>query len=107
MSRSSAFSLLLHPKANIASKPSGRTYFHTMLNEETWILILINLRKTKAIFKCHIACFDNIVPESLVAHPCSLPSLVLLSIELLANTARDVIMGLEDSSLLHVLDEGL
>jgi len=34
-------------------------------------------------------------------------SLVLLSIELLANTIRDVIIGLEDSSLLHVFNEGL
>jgi hypothetical protein len=34
-------------------------------------------------------------------------SLVLLGIELLANTVRNVIVGLENSTLLHVFDEGL
>lgn len=60
---------LLHPEANVAYEPPGRTYFHTMPDKKIWILILINLREIEAIFKCHIACFDDIVPESLVAHP--------------------------------------
>lgn len=40
-----------------------------MLDKKTWVLILINLHEIKTIFKSHIACFGEIIPESLVTHP--------------------------------------
>ncbi|KAJ9490487.1 hypothetical protein VN97_g2771 [Penicillium thymicola] len=34
---------LFHPKADVTNEPPGGTYFHAVLNKETWVLILINL----------------------------------------------------------------
>lgn len=64
----SDFSASLHPKADVAYEPPSSTYFHAMLDEETWVLILINLRNIEAIIESHIACFVNIIPVSLIAY---------------------------------------
>ena len=65
----SDFFASFHPKADVANEPPDSTYFHAVLNEETWVLILINLHKVGTIFEGHIACFVDVLPESLVAHP--------------------------------------
>lgn len=69
----SDFFASFHPKPNVANEPRGGTYFHVVLNEETWVLILINLHKVETIFEGHIAYFVDVLPKSLVAHPRLLP----------------------------------
>ena len=41
----SGLSTSLHLEADVTYDPSGGTYFHAMLDEETRVLILINLQK--------------------------------------------------------------
>lgn len=53
----------------VAYKPLDSTYFHTVLDKVTWVLILMNLRKIEAIFDSHFMCLVDIVSERLVAHP--------------------------------------
>ena len=60
-------------KADVINEPPGGTYFHAVLNKETWVLILINLYKVETIFEGHIVCFVDVLPESLVAYPRLLP----------------------------------
>lgn len=65
----SDYSTSLHPKTDIVHEPPGGTYFHTTLDEEIRILILIDLREIEAVFESQIAGFVDIIPESLIAHP--------------------------------------
>lgn len=65
----SVFSASIHPTADVADESPGSTHFHTTLDEEVRVLILIYLHEIEAIFESHIACFGDIVPESLVTHP--------------------------------------
>lgn len=58
-----------HPKADVANEPTGGTYFHTVLDKETWVLILVDLHKVEAVLKSHITCFPDVVSESLIAYP--------------------------------------
>lgn len=53
--------------ADVAYKQSDGTYFHTVFDKVTWVLILMNLRE--AISESHFACLVDIVSESLVVHP--------------------------------------
>ena len=69
----SEFLALFYLKPNVANEPPGGTYFHAVLNEETRVLILINLHEVETIFEGHIACFVDVLPKSLVAHPRLLP----------------------------------
>ncbi|KAJ9480482.1 hypothetical protein VN97_g13085 [Penicillium thymicola] len=63
----SRFFASFHPKADVTNEPPGGAYFHVVLNKETWVLILINLHEVETIFEGHIACFVDVLPESLVA----------------------------------------
>ena len=74
----SRFFALFHPKADVANEPPRGTYFHAVLNKETWVLILINLREVETIFEGHIACFVDVLPEGLVANPRLLPFGILV-----------------------------
>lgn len=55
--------------ADVAHKQSDGTYFHTVFDKVTWVLILMNLREIEEISESHFACLVAIVSESLVAHP--------------------------------------
>ena len=62
------FTASLNPMADVAYKPWDGTYFHTVFDKVTWVLILMNLREIEAISESHFACLVDIVSESLVAH---------------------------------------
>ncbi|KAJ5300969.1 uncharacterized protein N7443_005971 [Penicillium atrosanguineum] len=58
----------LHPKTDVTYEPPGGTCFHAVLDKTTWVLILMNLHETEAIFEGHIARFIGIIPESFITH---------------------------------------
>jgi hypothetical protein len=39
------------------------------VDKEIRVLILINLYEIEAVFESHVACFVDIIPESLIAYP--------------------------------------
>jgi hypothetical protein len=44
-----------------------------VLDRKAWVLVLINLHEIQTILESHIACFVDIIPESLIAPPWLLP----------------------------------
>lgn len=55
--------------ADVADEPPSSTYFHTTLDKEVRVLILINLHEIEAVLEGHIACFSDIILKTLITHP--------------------------------------
>lgn len=61
----SHFFASFHPKADVANELLSGTYFHAVLDEEAWALVFIDLHEVEIISESYIACFSDVLPQSL------------------------------------------